>query len=90
MMYIDGDVLEVDIEMDLEEVKALHTFIKDRLDYVEEIVLQQSKEGLPLSSSLFALLFWIKQKRPSIKIEWMDAMKMDLQLYGMMNWVSHE
>jgi len=31
-MYIDGDVLELDIEMDLEEVKTLQLFIKDRLN----------------------------------------------------------
>lgn len=33
-MYIDGDVLELDIEMDLEEVKTLQLFIQDRLNYI--------------------------------------------------------
>ena len=89
-MYIDGDVLELDIEMDLEELKALHLFIKERLDYVEEIVLQRSKDGVPSTSALFTLLFWIKHKKPSIKIEFMETMNLHLESYGMMYWMAHE
>ena len=89
-MYIDGDVLELDIEMDLEEVKALQLFIQDRLAYVEEIVLLRSKDGLPSTSALFSLLFWVKAKKPSIKIEFMETMNINLEAYGMMNWIAHE
>jgi hypothetical protein len=89
-MYIDGDVLELDIEMDLEEVKALYLFIQDRLVYVEEIVLLRSKNGMPSTSALFSLLFWIKAKKPSIKIEFIETMNLNLEAYGMMNWMAHE
>lgn len=89
-MYIDGDVLELDIEMDLEEVKALHLFIQDRLEYVEEIVLLHSKDGMPTTSALFSLLFWVKAKKPSLKIEFMETMSFNLETYGMMNWIAHE
>ena len=68
-MCIDGDVLELDMEMDLEEVKALHLFVKDRLAYIEEIVVLASQNGVPSTSSLFALLHVIKQEKPSIKID---------------------
>lgn len=61
-MYIDGDVLELDLEMDLEEVKALEIFIKDRLAYVEEIVLLRSNDSIPSTSALFSLLFLLKLK----------------------------
>lgn len=62
-MYIDGDVLELDIEMDLEEVKSLQTFVQDRLDYIEEIVLLRGKDGVPTTSALFTLLFWVKRQK---------------------------
>ena len=89
-MYIDGDVLELDIEMDLEEVKTLQEFIKDRLDYIEEIVLQRSKDGTPSTSALFSLLFWVKRKKPAIKIDFIESMELNLESYGMMNWIAHE
>jgi len=89
-MYIDGDVLELDIEMDLEEVKTLQLFIKDRLDYIEEILLQRSTDGIPSTSALFSLLFWVKHKKPSIKIDFIDTMNLGLEPYGMMYWTAHE
>ena len=89
-MCIDGDVLELDIEIDLEEVKALHLFVKDRLAYIEEISLLRSSSGLPSTSALFSLLFCMKQMKPSLKIACFDAPSFDLESYGMMYWMSHE
>lgn len=89
-MCIDGDVLELDIEMDLEEVKALRDFVKDRMDYIEEISLLRSRDGLPVTSSLFTLLFTMKKVKPSLKIAFMETMNFDLEKYGIMHWVNHE
>lgn len=89
-MCIDGDVLELDIEMDLEEVKALQVFVKDRLGYIEEIVLLKTSSGLPSTSALFTLLFCIKRVKPSIKIDAIDKMSLDLENFGMMYWNAHE
>jgi len=89
-MCIDGDVLELDIEMDLEEVKALKEFVKDRLDYIEEISVLRSKEGVPLTSSLFSLLFCMKKAKPSLKIPCIDAMSYDLESFGLVHWRTHE
>ncbi len=89
-MCIDGDVLELDIEMDLEEVKALKEFVKDRLDYIEEISLLHSKDGVPLTSSLFSLLFCMKKAKPSLKIPCIDAMSYDLESFGLVHWRAHE
>ncbi len=89
-MCIDGDILELDIEMDLEEVKALKEFVKDRLGYIEEINLLRSKEGVPASSALFSLLFCMKKVKPSLKIPFIDEMKLDLESFGMMYWSGHE
>ncbi|MDD2384395.1 MAG: hypothetical protein PHN18_09425 [Sulfurospirillaceae bacterium] len=89
-MCIDGDVLELDIEIDLEEVKALHLFVKDRLEYIEEISLLRSSTGLPSTSALFSLLFCIKKMKPSIKIDLIDATSFDLESYGKLYWMNHE
>ncbi|MBN1839158.1 MAG: hypothetical protein JW802_03835 [Campylobacterales bacterium] len=89
-MYIDGDVLELDIEMDLEEVKSLKTFVQDRLNYIEEIVLLHGKDGVPTTSALFALLFWVKRQKPSIKIDFFETMNLELESFGTMYWIAHE
>lgn len=89
-MCIDGDVLELDLEMDLEDVKALHVFVKDRLSYIEEITLLRSSNGIPATSALFSLLFCIKKIKPSIKIDFMETMSLDLETYGMMYWMNDE
>ena len=89
-MCIDGDVLELDIEMDLEEVKALQAFVKDRLSYIEEISLLRSGSGLPSTSALFSLLFCMKKAKPSLKIDFIDTHFLDLESFGMMYWNAHE
>ncbi|NCB54005.1 MAG: hypothetical protein EOM49_03545 [Epsilonproteobacteria bacterium] len=89
-MCIDGDVLELDFDMDLEEIKALTLFVKDRLAYIEEIVIFPSKEGLPTSSSLWALLWCLKQEKPSLKIDAIDKIPLDLGVFGTLYWISHE
>ena len=89
-MCIDGDVLELDIEMDLEEVKALQAFVKDRLSYIEEISLLRSGSGLPSTSALFSLLFCMKKAKPSLKIDFIDTHSLDLENFGMMYWNAHE
>jgi hypothetical protein len=89
-MYIDGDVLEIDIDMDLEEVKSLKDFVKDRLEYIEEITFINIEQNTPQSSSLLQLLYVIKKEKPSIKIELLDNPFFDLSDYGKMYWITHE
>jgi hypothetical protein len=89
-MYIDGDVLELDIDMDLEEVKSLKDFVKDRLEYIEEITFVNVMQSTPKSSSLLQLLYVIKKEKPSIKIELLDNPFFDLFDYGKMYWIEHE
>jgi hypothetical protein len=90
IMYIDGDVLEIDIEMDLEEVKSLKAFIQDRLNYIEEIVLVRDNGSVPTCSALFSLLFWVKHQKPSLKIDFLETRSLALEGFGMMYWTSHE
>ena len=89
-MCIDGDVLELDMEMDLEEVKSLKDFVQERLNYIEEIVVLRSQNGLPSTSALFTFLFWVKRQKPSLKIDILDAMTLDLEAFGRMYWIADE
>lgn len=89
-MYIDGDVLELDINMDLEEVKSLKEFVQDRLEYIEEIKFVNASEESPISSSLFQLLYCIKQSKSSIKMDFLDVQPYELKNYGKMYWINYE
>lgn len=85
-MTIDGDILEIDIDMTISDVQELHYFIKDRLEYVEEIVLLGDKEDWK-TSSLFTLLAAIKKKKPSIKIKPIDEEFLDMKSFGIFYWI---
>lgn len=87
-MYIDGDVLELDMEMDLEEIKALKTFVTQRMAYIEEIVVHE--ESLPISSALFSLLWCMKREKPSLKIAILQQQPYPLKGYGELYWGCHE
>ncbi|MBN2965197.1 hypothetical protein JWV37_10425 [Sulfurospirillum sp. T05] len=85
-MTIDGDVLEIDIDMELDDVMELRNFAKPRLDYIEEIAVNGEKEDVR-TSALFSLLFAIKRSKPSIKIPLIDAPSLELGTFGTLNWI---
>jgi hypothetical protein len=88
-MTIDGDVLEIELDMDLNDVVALKQFIDPRLEYIESIEIIGSKDRFS-SSSLFALLFSIKKTNPSIKIPFLDNGDFTLKHYGKMHWIKND
>lgn len=83
-MTIDGNVLEIDLDMSLEDVIALYDFIKNRLNYIESIEITGSHDQF-VSSSLFALLFSIKKSKPTLNIPLIDA-PAEISEYGMLYW----
>ena len=83
-MTIDGNVLDIDLDMSLEDVIALYDFIKNRLNYIESIEITGSHDQF-VSSSLFSLLFCIKKSKPSLKIPLIDA-PADMSEYGTLYW----
>ncbi|MFT5661538.1 MAG: hypothetical protein ACI9TV_002185 [Sulfurimonas sp.] len=87
-MTIDGDILEIDLDMDIEEVLELKNFVEDRLEYIEAVTIT-GKEDTFASSSLLQLLHSIKLSKPSIKI---DAIGADLKLekYGTLHWIQND
>ena len=83
-MTLDGNILEIDLDMDLEEVIVLKEFVGNRIEYIDSIEATGSKEKF-VSSSLFSLLFSIKKSKPQIKIPIIDV-PLELSEYGVVNW----
>jgi hypothetical protein len=88
-MTIDGDVLEIELDMDLNEVMELKKFVEPRLEYIESIEVVGEKDKF-VSSSLFAILFSIKKSKPEISIPIIDSGKLVLSDYGSLNWIYHD
>jgi len=88
-MTIDGDVLELELDMDLGEVMELKKFVEPRLEYIESIEIVGEMDTF-VSSSLFALLLSIKKSKPDIVIPMMDSGKFNLTEYGVMHWIKND
>jgi len=87
-MTIDGDILEIELDMDIEGVLELKQFVSNRLEYIEAIALTGEMNDFS-SSSLLQLLHSIKKSKPSINIVAIDY---DLKLdnYGVIHWIKHD
>ena len=88
-MTIDGDVLEIELDMDLGEVIELKKFIEPRLEYIESIEVIGERATFA-SSSLFAMLFSIKKSKPQMSIPIIDNGLLTLSDYGNVHWIYHD
>lgn len=88
-MTIDGDVLEIDLDLDLKDVIDLKEFVEPRLEYIESIEIVGDRSRF-VSSSLFALLFSIKKSKPQIHIPLIDSGVLELTNYGCLHWKYHD
>lgn len=84
-MTIDGDVLEIDLDIDIDDVKELKEFVSSRLEYIEEIKVENATNPF-LTSSILQLLFSMKKTKPSLNIPILDA-PLTLDTYGKLHWV---
>ena len=87
-MTIDGDTLEIDIDIDISDVLELKNFVIDRLEYIEEIHVAGDREKF-ITSSLFQLLYSIKESKPSMIIPFIEN-DLKLEAYGLVHWVKHD
>jgi len=87
-MTIDGDVLEIELDMELDDVVELKEFVSTRLKYIEEIVIVGGEQEFA-SSSIFQLLFSIKQTKPTIKISAIDKSYLALENFGKLYWINN-
>lgn len=87
-MTIDGDTLEIELDMDIKDVLELKKFVESRLEYIEAVSVIGTMNRFS-SSSLFQLLYSMQKSKPSLKIDVIDS---DLQLedYGVIHWIKHD
>lgn len=86
-MTIDGDILALELEDDLEEVVEVHKFVKDRLEYIEEISIVGDTSSFA-TSAMFQLLLSIKKTKPEIKIPIIDDESIIIGEYGKLYWIT--
>lgn len=87
-MTIDGDILEIELDLDIQGVLDLKNFIIERLEYIEEIKIVGEMKRFS-SSSLFQLLHSIKKSKPTISISAIEG-NLSLSDYGIMHWIEHD
>lgn len=85
-MTIDGDVLELELDDDLEAVSELKEFVKDRLEYIDEIVIVGDTSTFT-TSAMFQILMSIKKSKPEMKIPLLDNESLELGNYGKLYWI---
>lgn len=87
-MLFDGDVLTIEAELSLDEIREFEQFVRSRIDYIETIEVDMEK---PLqSSALLAILISLKRTRPDLKIPLIDNGKTTSEAYGTLHWMSHD
>ncbi len=85
MFNVEGDVLNIDINMSFDDISEFKSYISERLDYIEEIGITNPQNQIP-SSALIQLLYSIKLTKPNIKIAIFDS-DYSLEKFGKFNWI---
>jgi len=87
-MQFDGDVLTIEPEMSMEEIREFEQFVRPRLEYIETIEIE---EGSPLrSSALLSLLVSLKRTRPELRIPFLEKRSTTSPVYGTLHWICHD
>ena len=83
-MTIDGDVLEIELDMELQDVEELKEFVKTRLEYIEEVKVVGEFDAFS-TASLLQLLYSMKLSKPSLSIKVIDE-GLNLKQFGVVEW----
>ncbi len=89
MFNIDGEVLNITLDMGLDDVVELKNFIESRLEYIDEIGIDGSGKDFA-TSSLLQLLISIKKSKPEIKIPLLEGCNFELKEFGKISWTEEE
>lgn len=89
MFNIDGESLNIGLDMGLDDVVELKNFIDKRLEYIEEIGVNGELDTFT-TSALLQLLFSLKKSKPSLKIPIIDEKSVRFKEFGQMKWVRDE
>lgn len=87
-MQIDGDRLNISIDLRVDDIEELRKFVEPRLEYIDEVGFEE--EGLddfPVSSSLIAFLISLKKTKPLIKIPFIDSGEYIFSKFGKAHWM---
>lgn len=68
MFNVDGERLNISLDMGLDDIEELRDFLLPRIEYVEEIGIEGERNEFS-TSSIIAFLASVKKSRPEIKIE---------------------
>lgn len=71
-MLFDGDILQIERDVDSEQLDAFRKFVATRLEYIDEIRIEGGSVATP-PQRLLQLLASIKKSRPQIRIALLDA-----------------
>jgi hypothetical protein len=85
-MYIDGDRVVVSCMLDLSEVMEFATFVKERLEFIEGVDIEEESLDAFGTSSLFALLVSLKKTKPDMDIPLLKDGGFASNQLGTFNW----
>lgn len=88
-MQIDGDKLNIPLDLRSEDIQELKNFVEPRLEYIEEVGFEDEEgiEDFPASSALIAFLVSLKKTKPSIKIPLIDSGEYVFSKFGKAHWI---
>ena len=87
LFEVDGDQLNISLDMQLDDVIHFYEFIKDKLEYIEAINIEEGELKTFETSALFQLLVSIKKTKPSLSIPIIDNKEVTFSEYGTIKWV---
>ena len=87
-MQFDGDVLTIEPELTMEEIREFEHFVRPRLEYIETINVEEG--GLLSSSAFLALLVSLKRTRPELNIPFLAQGSTTSSVYGTVHWMGHD
>ena len=89
-MQIDGDRLNISLDMTQADIDELKKFVLPRLEYIEEVGFEGGDDEMPLSSALIAFLVSLKKTKSDIKIPFIDNGGYDFKKLGKAEWICHD
>ncbi len=88
MFNIEGEVVNLTLDMELDEVVELKEFLQSRLEYIEEIGIDGNGNDFT-TSALLQLLISLKKSKPDIKIPLLEGQNFELKNFGVIEWVEN-
>ncbi len=89
-MQIDGDRLNISLDLKYDEIEELKKFVLPRLEYIEEVGFEGTDDDFPTSSAIIAFLISLKKTKPSLKIDMLDKKEYSFKKFGKASWICYE